>query len=111
MSHKTTHKSLLGVLLTIALLFPFASALAQSLELPPSDVKEKVVKTCTACHNSDIIVQQRLSKGTWVKEVDKMTKWGASVDPADRDAIINYLSINFSPEKPVAEFPRTVASQ
>lgn len=104
-------KSLSGIILAIVLLFPLASALAQSFELPPSDVKEKVVKSCIACHNSDIIVQQRLSKGAWVKEVDKMTKWGASVNPGDRDAIIDYLSINFSPEKPALEFPRTLAVQ
>jgi hypothetical protein len=106
-----SHKSLLGVLLTIVLLFPLASAWAQSLELPPSDAKEKVVKSCTVCHNSDIIVQQRLSKGAWVKELDKMTKWGASVNPGDRDAIIDYLSVNFSPEKPALQFPRSAAAQ
>ena len=106
-----SHKSLFGILLTMVLLFPLTSALAQSLELPPSDVKEKVVKSCTGCHNSEIIVQQRLSKGAWAKEVDKMTKWGASVNSSDRDAFIDYLSINFPPEKPALEFPRTMASQ
>ncbi len=82
-------------------------ASAQSPDLPASDVKDKVVKACTACHNADIIGQQRLSKGAWVKEMDKMTKWGASVAPADRDAIIDYLSVNFSPERPAAVMPRS----
>jgi hypothetical protein len=36
-----------------------------------------------------------------------MTKWGAVVDPADRDALIDYLSTNFSPDKPAYEPPRT----
>jgi len=36
-----------------------------------------------------------------------MTKWGAIVDPADRDALIDYLSTNFSPDKPPYDPPRT----
>ena len=84
---------------------------AQSPELPASSIKDKVAKACTACHDASIIVQQRLSNATWTKEVDKMTKWGASVDPADRDAIIDYLSVNFSPDKAPAEMPHTAASQ
>jgi light-regulated signal transduction histidine kinase (bacteriophytochrome) len=31
--------------------------------------------------------------------VDKMIKWGAVVDPKDRDALIEYLSTNFPAEK------------
>ncbi|MGA2697383.1 MAG: hypothetical protein ABSE92_15075 [Terriglobales bacterium] len=105
-----SRKSLPIIVLMSALLFAAMSACAQSSDLPAADVKDKVVKACTACHNADIIVQQRLSKGAWVKELDKMTKWGASVDPADRDAIIDYLSINFSPEKPTAVMPRSGSS-
>jgi len=52
------------------------------------------------CHEARIIVQQRLSKAAWTKEVDKMTKWGALVDPSDRDALIDYLSTNFAPDQP-----------
>ncbi len=28
-----------------------------------------------------------------------MTKWGAVVDPADRDALIEYLGVNFPADK------------
>ena len=31
-------------------------------------------------------------------EVDKMIKWGAVVDAADRDSFIDYLSTNFPPQ-------------
>jgi hypothetical protein len=44
-------------------------------------------------------MQQRLSNKAWSKEVDKMIKWGAVVDPNDRNAFIEYLSTNFPPEK------------
>lgn len=80
---------------------------AQSNELPAGQVQSKVTTTCTECHESRIIVQQRLSKPTWTKEVDKMTKWGALVDPADRDAFIDYLSINFPADKSPYIAPRT----
>jgi hypothetical protein len=36
-----------------------------------------------------------------------MTKWGALVDPSDRDALIDYLSTNFSPDQPPYEPPRS----
>jgi hypothetical protein len=69
-------------------------------ELPPGPMQAKATAACTECHEARILLQQRLSKGAWTKEVDKMTKWGALVDPADRDALIDYLSTNFSPDKP-----------
>lgn len=72
---------------------------AQSPELPAGPVQAKVLTACTECHDSRIIVQQRLSNRAWSKEVDKMIKWGAVVDPEDRNTFIDYLSSNFSPDK------------
>jgi hypothetical protein len=82
---------------------------AQGPELPSAPVQEKVTNACTECHDSRIIMQQRLSKGAWTKEVDKMIKWGALVQPTDRDAIIDYLSTNFPTDKP-ADAEQRVAS-
>jgi hypothetical protein len=70
-------------------------------------MQEKATTACTECHEARIVLQQRLTKPAWGKEVDKMTKWGAVVDPADRDALIDYLSTNFSPDKPPYDPPRT----
>jgi hypothetical protein len=69
-------------------------------ELPPGPMQAKATAACTECHEARILLQQRLSKPAWTKEVDKMTRWGALVDPSDRDALIDYLSANFSPDKP-----------
>ena len=85
--------------------------LAQSPELPPGPVLQKVTTACTECHESRIILQQRLSKAAWTKEVDKMIKWGAVVDAADRDAFIDYLSTNFSPDKPPTQMPRSASQK
>ena len=63
-------------------------------------MQAKATTACTECHEARIILQQRLSKAAWTKEVDKMRKWGAVVDTNDRDALIDYLSSNFGPDQP-----------
>jgi hypothetical protein len=70
-------------------------------------MQQKATTVCLECHEARIILQQRLSKATWTKEVDKMMKWGAVVDTADRDALIDYLSTNFGPDKPAYVPPRS----
>jgi hypothetical protein len=62
-------------------------------------MKAKATAACLGCHEARIILQQRLTKAAWTKEVDKMMKWGAIVDSNDHDALVDYLSTNFSPDK------------
>jgi hypothetical protein len=83
------------------------SAANVTADLPAGPIQAKATTACLECHEARIILQQRLSKAAWTREVDKMTKWGAVVDPADRDALIDYLSTNFSPDKPAYEPQRT----
>jgi hypothetical protein len=92
---------------SVALLTATARAQSPNQELPAGDVKDKAAAACLSCHEARIIVQQRLSKAAWTKEVDKMTKWGAEVDPKDRDSLIDYFSANFSPDQPAYEAPKT----
>jgi hypothetical protein len=75
-------------------------------DLPPGPMQQKARTACMECHEARIILQQRLNKAAWAKEVDKMVKWGAVVDGKDRDALVEYLSTNFPPEKPVYVPPR-----
>ena len=76
-------------------------------DLPAGPMQAKATTACLECHEARIILQQRLSKAAWTKEVDKMTKWGALLDPSDREALIDYLSRNFAPDQPPYEAPRT----
>jgi hypothetical protein len=39
--------------------------------------------------------------------MDKMIKWGAEVDPKDRDALMDYFSANFGPDRPAYAAPKT----
>ena len=80
-------------------------------DLPAGAMQAKATTACLECHEARIILQQRLSKGAWVKEVDKMVKWGAVVDANDHDALVDYLSTNFSPDRPAYEPPRTAAER
>ena len=84
---------------------------AQSADLPPGPLQAKMKTACLECHDSDIIVQQRLAKAAWAKEVDKMIKWGALVDPGYRDAFIEYLSTNFPTAKEPYVAPRTATAK
>ncbi len=83
-----------------------------SSQLPAGAMQERAAEACSTCHEARIIVQQRLAKPAWTKEVDKMIKWGAEVDPKDRDALIDYFSANFSPDQSAYAAPRSAdASQ
>jgi hypothetical protein len=84
---------------------------AQSPELPAGPVQAKVTTACLECHESRIIIQHQLSKGAWTKEVEKMIKWVAVVDPADRDSFIEYLSVNLPPEKAPEQMPRVATAK
>ena len=104
--------SRLNVLLALLLLLTSVAVLrAQSADLPPGQLQAKMKTACLECHDSGIIVQQRLGKAAWTKEVDKMIKWGAVVDPGDRDAFIEYLSANFPGDKEPYVAPRTVGAK
>jgi len=89
--------------LTVALICALGIAGAASSpneQLPAGAMQEKASAACLTCHEARIILQQRLGKPAWTREMDKMVKWGAVVDPQDRDALIDYFSANFGPDQP-----------
>jgi hypothetical protein len=94
-----------GVVLLLA-----AGAWAQSPDLPGGPLKQKARTACMECHDARIIVQQRLDRKAWTKEVDKMIRWGAVVDPKERTSFIDYFSTHFgtNPEeaKPTSVKPK-----
>jgi mono/diheme cytochrome c family protein len=117
MSHKKTRPAAPAIaLLALAAASPFwiqaqkSAGASATADLPAGAMQAKATTACLECHEARIILQQRLSKAAWAKEVDKMTKWGAVVDPADHDALIAYLSTNFSPDKPAYEPQHTIAN-
>ena len=107
MSHK--HSVIVGVLIALSspALIPAQNSAKLNEELPAGAMQQKATTACLECHEARIIVQQRLSKAVWTREVDKMVKWGAIVDANDRDELIDYLSGNFGPERPEYSAART----
>jgi hypothetical protein len=87
--------ALLGGLL--AAQAPRASAQAPASGLPPGPMQEKARVACLGCHTAAIIVQQQLDRRVWIREMDKMIRWGAPVAAEDREALIDYFAQQFSP--------------
>jgi cytochrome c5 len=65
--------------------------------------------SCLPCHSLRLIQSQRLSKGAWEKEVNKMIKWGAQV--SDRQVLIDYLAQHYSNTQPPPIAQRSSDSQ
>src|SRR5512146_1931063 len=102
MSHRKICNACVLLLVVIALsgLLSSQSTAKFNEGLPRGPMQEKATTACLECHEARIILQQRLSKAVWTKEVDKMIRWGAVVEANDHDSLVDYLSANFSPEKP-----------
>ena len=88
-----------------------SSANPAPAELPAGPMQETARNACTICHDAGIIVQQRLSKEAWIREVDKMVRWGTALEPKDRDPLIEYLSSNFPPDKQAGAVSRVSAKK
>jgi len=52
---------------------------------------------CMSCHDMDVVVQQRLTREQWDREITKMTNWGAQVKAEDRHGLLDYLVNYFGP--------------
>ena len=61
-------------------------------ELPSGEGAEITRNRCTTCHGSGLIVQQRLSRDGWSREIDKMVGWGAVIPEVERNVLLNYLA-------------------
>ena len=63
----------------------------------PQPVLATFRRACLACHDDDIVSVQRLSKAAWTREIEKMMRWGASINDAEKASLIDYLASNFGP--------------
>ena len=64
----------------------------------PSDVDTALARQkCVVCHDADLIAQQRLNETGWSRELDKMSRWGATVTDDERRRLLTYLVRHFPP--------------
>ncbi len=66
-------------------------------ELNIPEFPDAVKASCLPCHGADMVAGQHLSRPQWEKEVDKMIRWGSSVKPGERPALIDFLVSHFGP--------------
>ncbi len=53
--------------------------------------------SCLGCHNEDLMRGQKLTRGQWEKEVEKMMRWGAPVPAEQKASLVDFLSARFKP--------------
>jgi cytochrome c553 len=80
-------------------------------ELPPGPGRDTVVARCLSCHEADLIVQQRLTRAGWGRELDKMIRWGAVVETTEREPMLDYLSAHFTPKPVPAHIVATAGTE
>ena len=67
-------------------------------QLPGFQPPPAFQRACLSCHDEDIIMQQRLTRSQWEREVDKMIRWGAPrLEEPDRRAVLDYLYRLYGP--------------
>ena len=82
---------------------PHAAALGKSTrqdpagrpDVPAGEGSQIVREKCLVCHGRQMIVEQRLSRDAWARELDKMVAWGAAIDGLERGPLLDYLSAHF----------------
>jgi competence protein ComEA len=62
-------------------------------------MQPKVKAACTSCHNATRITEQHMTRQQWSDQLEKMEGLGAVIPDSDRNAMLNYLTKNFGPEK------------
>jgi cytochrome c5 len=80
-------------------------------DLPQGPGRDVVTARCTACHQPDVIIQQRLSRAGWGRELDKMVRWGAQVDAGEREPLLDYLAAHFTPVPAATHIVATAGSE
>ena len=73
------------------------SAGAQAPALPEGPGVAVARAACVSCHESDLIVSQRLSSPGWDREIAKMERWGAKVSADERGPLVAYLTSRWGP--------------
>ena len=80
-------------------------------ELPAGPGRDLVTTRCASCHEPDLITQQRLTRAGWGRSLDKMVRWGATVEAGEREPMLDYLSAHFAPKPAASHLVATAGSE
>jgi cytochrome c553 len=96
----------------LAAIFIITAATAVTAQdLPAGPGREAVTTRCVSCHESDVITQQRLSRAGWGRTLDKMVRWGATIETGEREPMLDYLSAHFAPKPAASHLVATAGSE
>ncbi len=90
------------VLLVLLAANGLRSVTASPQDLPDGKGVEIARNRCLNCHEADLIIAQKLSRAGWVREIDKMIRWGAVVKDEEKDTLVDYFAARFAPRPAVA---------
>ncbi len=82
---------------------------ARDTGAPALDGKGLATHHCMACHTEEMLQQQRLTHAQWTAVVKKMAGWGATVEPHETAALVDWLAATYGPDAG-AFTPRTIAA-
>ncbi len=91
--------ALTALVLAVSIAANRQASFAAEQDLPPGKGVELANAKCVTCHEADLIMAQRLSKQGWTREVEKMIRWGAVVNDAEKAILVDYFSEHFKPGK------------
>ena len=91
--------ALVAAMFAIGVSLNWPTSFAAQQDLPAGKGVELANAKCVTCHEADLIMAQRLSKQGWTREVEKMVRWGASVNDTEKEMLVEYFSANFAPRK------------
>jgi competence protein ComEA len=84
----------------------FALPAGAQVDLPKTEGKEVIERTCTVCHGADLFTRRKRDRDAWQRTVDDMEGRGAKASPDEFAKIVQYLVTNFGiseEEKRLAE--------
>jgi cytochrome c5 len=97
MRHRRLAAGIMVCGIAIVVIVATLTTTANAQDLPQGPGRDIVQKRCIACHEGDLLSQQRLTRVGWGRSVDKMVRWGAIVEADERDAMLDYLAAHFAP--------------
>ena len=92
----------------LLLLIAIGTSVASAQQPPPGPGADVLKARCVSCHEADLITQQKLSAVGWTRSIDKMVRWGAVIEAADRKVLEEYLALHYGP-RPAASHANTDA--
>lgn len=101
----------LGALAAAGAIVLVLSTTVSAQELPTGLGRDVVAKRCLTCHEADLMIQQRLTRTAWGRTVDKMVRWGATVEPGERDRLLDYLAAHFAAQPVSGQIVATAVSE